>query len=161
MNILKYPNPILKQKCNPVQKMGKKFRESIHDMIELLHSTRGLGLSAPQVGIDEQFFVWNYYPSVVVNPTITRRKGNIGSEEGCLSLIYDNEKEVPVELYKWAKVDKSGRVHIIREVQRPEEIWVEGYDYKGREFNLRYKGLPAIIFSHEYQHILGKLIIDN
>lgn len=137
LKIIQYPNPILKKKCSLVKKMDASFRQTVKEMIFLMQSERGLGLSAPQVGISEQFFVWKYWPSVVVNPIITKRKGRVTSEEGCLS-IPDTIVKVP----------------------RAEEIWVEGYDIKGREFKKHLKDLPSIVFQHELNHLQGILITD-
>ncbi len=138
MQILKYPNPILKQKCTDVTDINKELRETVREMMFLCQNQKGLGLSAPQVGITKAFFICHLYPSVVINPIITKRKGRIKGIEGCLS--------IPGEQF---------------EVWRPKKITVNGFMITGEEFTREYSGLDARLMCHEIDHLFGKLINDN
>ena len=144
MKILQYPNSILTDKALSVGKLDKTFRDNVHDMIHLMNSHRGLGLSAPQVGLKQLFFVWKFYPSVVVNPAIVSRRGRVFGMESCLSIIDG--------------YDENGPIYPEYEVARSEKIEVECWDYKGREITIKLKGLPAIVWQHESDHCLGRLI---
>ena len=138
MEILLYPNPILRQECTEVTNIDSVLRETVRQMMFLCQSQKGLGLSAPQVGITEAFFVCHLYPSVVINPIITKRSGRVKGLEGCLS-IPDQEFEV------W----------------RPKKITVNGFTIKGKEFTREYSGQDARLMCHEINHLLGKLINDK
>jgi peptide deformylase len=111
-----------------------------------MYEARGIGLAANQVALPFRLFVIN--PSgdrdqtgeelVFVNPVITSRKGSAEGEEGCLSLP---------ELYG--------------QVRRAEEIEVEAYDLKGREFTLKLKDMNARVVQHETDHLDGVLFPDR
>lgn len=137
MEILIYPNPILRQKCTEVTNIDKELRKTVKEMMFLCQSQKGLGLSAPQVGISKTFFICHLYPSVVINPIIIKRKGRVKGIEGCLS-IPDQEFEV------W----------------RPKKITVNGFMITGEEFTREYAGMDARLICHEMDHLLGKLILD-
>ncbi len=83
MKIIKDPDPILRQKCEPVRPLPLL---TVHEMFMLLREHRGLGLAAPQVGIAERFFV-TCWGELFVNPVIEAFNGvEIDSREGCLSI---------------------------------------------------------------------------
>lgn len=138
MEILIYPNSILKTKCAEVTNIDKKLRETVREMMFLCQGQHGLGLSAPQVGITETFFVCHLYPSVVINPIIIKRKGRVNGVEGCLS--------IPGEQF---------------EVWRPKKITVNGFMITGEEFTREYSGMDARVICHEIDHLVGKLINDR
>lgn len=133
-----YPNDCLRKKCKDVTKMDKQFREWVHDIIYIMNANKGYGLAAPQVGLDQNFFVWLHTPNVVVNPIILKRKGKpVSVTEGCLSIP-----------------DR------VVDVARQPEIHVSFFDIKGKEHNMKLKGDEARVFSHEYDHLQGRLILD-
>ena len=145
MEIILYPDPRLKQKCTEVTNIDKALRETVREMMMLCQShvyqgipSPALGLAAPQVGITETFFVCHLYPSVVINPIITKRKGRVKGTEGCLS--------IPGEQF---------------EVWRPKKITVNGFTIKGEEFIIEYSGLDARVMCHEIDHLFGKLINNH
>lgn len=138
MQILIHPNPILRQKCTDVTNIDEDLRETVRQMMFLCQSKKGLGLSAPQVGITKAFFICHLYPSVVINPIITKRKGRVKGIEGCLS--------IPGEQF---------------EVWRPKTITVNGFTIKGEEFTREYYGLDSRVMCHEIDHLRGTLILDH
>ncbi len=138
LEIIVYPNPILKQKCTDVTDINQELRDTVHAMMYLCQSHKGMGLSAPQVGITKAFFICHLYPSVIINPIITKRSGRVNGVEGCLS--------IPGKQFK---------------VWRPKKITVNGFMITGEEFTREYSGLDARVICHEINHILGKLINDK
>ena len=135
--IILYPDPVLKQKCTEVTDINKALRETVKEMMFLCQSQKGLGLSAPQVGISKAFFICHLYPSVVINPIIIKRKGRVEGIEGCLS--------IPGKQFT---------------VWRPKKITVNGFMITGEEFTIKYTGMDARIMSHEIDHLFRRLIND-
>ena len=93
--IVQFPDPRLKQVCEPVAEVTDEIRELARDMIEVMYDEPGIGLAAPQVGASIRLFVidtdWSdeetgKQPVVVINPEISDREGSISWDEGCLSV---------------------------------------------------------------------------
>ena len=99
----------------------------------------GVGLAAPQVGVNKRIFVADMGegPIIFVNPKIIKKSNPTFLEEGCLS--------VP---------------GIVVNVRGPENITVEYIDHVNNRVRREYSGLMAKIFQHENDHLDGKLIID-
>ncbi len=138
LEIIVYPNPILKQKCTEVTDINQELRNTVRQMMLLCQSQKGLGLSAPQVGITQTFFICHLYPSVIINPITIKRSGRVKGIEGCLSI-----PNTQIEVY------------------RPKKITVNGFTIKGEEFTKEYSGLDVRVICHEIDHLFGILINDN
>lgn len=133
-------DPCLHQKSKPVKSVGPVERMLIAALFETMESHKGVGLAAPQVGINEQIFVVDTGKDVfaVINPKIIKAGGGSEEmEEGCLSIPY-----VQVN------------------ISRARTIEVEFTDENGRKVRAKLSGLAARAFQHEYDHLQGKLIID-
>ena len=121
---------------------GERIQTLIDDMIETMHKYNGVGLAAVQVGLLKRVVVIDVEDEngvyVLINPVITKTKGERECEEGCLSF--------PNEFGK---------------VIRPEEVTVEFYDRKGKKTKLKAKELLAQAISHECDHLEGKLFVDQ
>lgn len=137
---------ILRTVCDPVAKFDKALKKVSQDMIETMHKAKGLGIAAPQVGINARVFIVTFdygqkdeRQVVMVNPEITffSEEKDI-AEEGCLSLpkVFGN-------------------------VERPTEIVVKYKNIKGQEMTLRLSGLNARVVQHELDHLNGVLFIDK
>ncbi len=95
LEILKYPDKRLRNKCPPVKDFGSELQTQIDQMFETMYAAPGVGLAAIQVGIFERFFVMDVginegevikrNPMVVVNPILLSKEGEVVWEEGCLS----------------------------------------------------------------------------
>jgi len=111
-------------------------------MVGLMHTKKGVGLAAPQIGIPLRFFVTDVpgdKPRMFINPEIIAKTENkTVFEEGCLSLPGIN-----------------------KDVKRPEGIIIKAFDIKNREFTLECRGLLARCTQHEYDHLDGILFIDK
>ena len=136
---------ILKKKSKEVPEediLGEKIQILIDDMIETMHKYNGVGLAAVQVGVLKRVIVIDVYddngPIVLINPVITKTKGEKEVEEGCLS--FPNE---------FAKVI------------RPAELTAEYIDREGKRMKVKAKELLAQAIAHEVDHLNGELFIEK
>ena len=146
MKILKYPHPILKYKCKPLQKINQELRDIVAEMFETMYAASGVGLAANQVGLPLRLFVMN--PSgnketkeeeyVFINPVLLKKNGNATDNEGCLSFP---------------------DVHA--DVVRSEVIEVESISLAGEEQHFKWKDRPARIVQHELDHLNGIGFVDR
>ncbi|MDE1920188.1 MAG: peptide deformylase [Candidatus Omnitrophica bacterium] len=134
-----YGDPCLEAKSKPVKEVGPVERMLISAMFETMAAYKGVGLAAPQVGINEQIFVVDTGKEtfVVVNPKIVKSVGHDVMEEGCLSIP-----------------------RVLVDVKRAKTVWVEYIDAANRRVRAQLNGLVAKVFQHEYDHLQGKLILD-
>lgn len=145
LEIRKYPDRVLVSKAKPVTAFTHDLQNLIDDMIETMYAAPGVGLAAPQVGVQQRLAVIdissrdNKIPLIViVNPVIVRKEGSMEFEEGCLS--------VP---------------GYTAPVQRAERVCVKALDREGKKFELEGEGLLAIALQHEIDHLDGILLIDR
>ena len=143
LKILTYPDPVLKEKSKSVEFIDEKIKKLAEDMIETMYAAPGIGLAAPQVGESLRVITVDVTRKgedliVLINPEIISGEGECAEEEGCLSV--PDLKEI---------------------VQRKEKVLVKGLDIQGRKIQIRAKGLLAIAFQHEIDHLDGILIIDR
>jgi peptide deformylase len=145
LEILTYPNPLLKKTCLPVEEITPEIKRLADDMLATMYRAPGIGLAAPQVGRSIRLAVMDVPlsddqrtgPLVLVNPRIVSREGETGFSEGCLS--------VP---------------DFRHEVRRAEKVTVEALDREGAPLCLKAEGLLAICLQHELDHLDGRLFID-
>ncbi len=134
-----YGDSCLREKSKPVKAVGPAERMLIASMFETMRAQKGIGLAAPQVGINEQIFVVDTGKDsfAIINPKIIKAAGAQDSEEGCLSIP---------------------NLHV--NVQRAKELEVEFIDEDNEPVRAKISGLLAKVFQHENDHLQGKLIID-
>ena len=133
---------ILKKKSREVEIIDDKIQTLIDDMFDTMYKYNGVGLSAVQVGVLKRVVVIDVTedrtePIVLINPKITKTKGEHEVEEGCLS--FPNQ---------YAKV------------VRPEETVAEALNEKGEKIKIKAKGLLAQAICHEIDHLNGILFVD-
>ena len=144
-NIIIEPDPILRKKCEPLEKVDTDTRKLMDDMLETMYAAPGIGLAAVQVGILKRLVVIDIskteekkQPIFLINPQIIRQsKKTSVYEEGCLSL--------------------PGQ---FAEIERPAECTIKYIDYNGKEKELKADGLLATCVQHEVDHLNGILFID-
>lgn len=140
--IKKYGETALREIAQEVDKIDDEILEILDNMVETMHSAKGVGLAAPQVGISKRIFVCDQGDGVVrkvINPVITPLTEKLMDyEEGCLS--------VP---------------GIYKKVQRPEKIKIEYLNEKGESVTEEVEGFLAIIMQHEYDHLNAVLFVDR
>ena len=143
--ILTEPDPILRKKCEPLEKVDTETKKLMDDMLETMYAAPGIGLAAIQVGILKRLVVIDISkgeeekkPIFLINPKIIHRsKKTSVYEEGCLSL--------------------PGQ---FAEIERPAECTLKYIDYDGKEKELKADGLLATCVQHEVDHLNGILFID-
>ncbi len=143
--IITYPDQRLIVKSAPVEDWGEEIQTLVDDMAETMYTAPGIGLAAPQVGINRRVIVFDVdqregRPDLValVNPEIVECEGEILFEEGCLSVPEYNA-----------------------EVKRSSRVCVRGMDRTGRPVELEARDLAAIVLQHEIDHLDGILFIDR
>lgn len=154
--IITVPNPILRQKAKLITLKGgvldKKTKQIISDLKKTLRiqtSPRGVGLSAPQIGVSKRIFVLEIGKKIttVINPQI------LSASKEMLTTVFPKEKRflegcLSVPGY-WGFVD------------RPYKIEVCFLDQTGEKVNKTFEGKESSYFLHEYDHLDGILFIDR
>ena len=143
--ILTEPDPILRKKCEPIEKVDTDIKKLMDDMLQTMYAAPGIGLAAVQVGILKRLVVIDISrdkeekkPLFLINPLIMHQSEKKSVyEEGCLSL--------------------PGQ---FAEIERPAECIIKYIDYNGKEKELKAEGLLATCIQHEVDHLNGILFID-
>ncbi|MEE8398351.1 MAG: peptide deformylase [Desulfobacterales bacterium] len=146
LEILTFPDPLLRKKAKPVDTIDGEIQTIIDDMAQTMYDAPGTGLAAIQVGIDKAIVVYSYSPDeetrlfqVLINPKIITREDELISEnEGCLS--------VP---------------DFRADVKRSASVCVEALDREGNPLRIEDQGFLAVILQHEIDHLEGVLFIDR
>ncbi len=161
LEILTYPNPILREISKPVTEFNAELKKLSENMLDTMYESKGIGLAAVQVGQPIQMLVidtrskddagrrYKYdemtefeqnlaQPLVLINPEIIKGYGKTTFDEGCLSVpsFFDT-------------------------VERFDKVDVKALDINGKEFKLTVDGLVAICIQHEMDHLTGTLFIDH
>ena len=97
LEILHFPDPRLRKKAQPVDKVDDQIRQTVSDMLETMYAAPGIGLAATQVNIHKQIIVMDVSddkntPICLINPQIVEKNGEEEMQEGCLSVpgIFEN-----------------------------------------------------------------------
>lgn len=166
LKIYTFPDGVLAQVAKPIVRVEKDLYKLADDMLETMYDAPGVGLAANQVGIlkrilvldteysvaddsdedemvagaevSEGGIITNQKPTIIINPEIIYREGEILFCEGCLS--------VP---------------EYTAEVKRSEKIKVKYTDIDGLEKIISAEGLQAECIQHEIDHLDGKLFIEK
>jgi peptide deformylase len=143
--ILHYPDPRLRQKALPIERVDPEIERLIDDMAETMYAAPGVGLAATQIGELHRLFIVDIAaedePSnliVFINPEITQKEGEQCGPEGCLSFPGISE-----------------------DIKRASKITVRALSRKGEPFELTAEGLLAVAIQHENDHLDGVLMIDR
>lgn len=144
LSIRHYPDPILRKRAKSVPEVNDEVRAVADRMIELMHEAEGVGLAAPQVGLDWRMFVTHVSqngetPRVFINPVIKVIDSTSKiHEEGCLSIP---------------------NIHV--DIRRPIGVSITALDFDGNEFTDEDQEFRARVWQHELDHLDGVLIIDR
>ena len=114
LKIVLWPDPRLKKISKPVETFDPSLKELAGRMLQLMREAKGVGLAAPQVGLNIRLFVMNPTGEpaderVYVNPTLSDGDGDEEAEEGCLSLPDIHAKIVRFKQMKINAQDLEGR----------------------------------------------------
>lgn len=146
--LLKVPNPLLRQKCRPVGTFNKEIKELIEELANYMYAHRTdeaapIGLAAPQFGESLQVIVFYPNPAFrelegideLINPEFVYTREPVTVTESCLSL--------------------PGRKYTL---QRAKLVKIRGYNFDGRKRSYKARALFAQMFQHELNHLDGILI---
>jgi len=138
--ITEYPEDVLGKVGQPVTKFDAELAELCADMYDTMYEAEGVGLAAPQIGLNLRLFVMDCdgVKLIAANPEIIETYGEQSSQEGCLSL---------------------GKVPAV--VVRPMNARLKAQDEKGEWFERDAEGYAARAFLHETDHCSGTLFIDH
>ena len=140
LEILQTGNPLLREKCVPVENVDLNLIKLLDDMKETLKDAQGAGLAAPQVGKNIRVFIVDtengYYE--FINPKILGVSGSQYGLEGCLSVKG-----------KWG------------DVKRPKKVTIEATDRYGKRFKVVARDFFARAVCHENDHLDGILYTDK
>jgi len=143
LRIVHYPDPRLKKRSVPVERFDENLKALAQRMLELMKEARGVGLAAPQVGLNIRLFVMNHTGNpeddrIYVNPELYDPAGDEVGEEGCLSLP-----------------------NITADVLRSKVMRIKAQDVEGNPIEQAETGYIARIWQHETDHLNGVLITDR
>lgn len=135
-------DPVLRQRADEVTDIDGRLAKLAEDMLATMYEAPGLGLAAPQVGVQKRMFVYDLGddegPKVLINPEITESTGEWEYAEGCLS--------VPGLTF---------------DIVRPKEVHVTGVDLDGNEVSIEADELLARLLQHELDHLDGVLLLER
>ena len=133
-------DPILRRRAADITDVDSTLVRIVDGMVETMYRADGIGLAAPQVGVQKRVFVWDLGdgPRTIVNPQIVESDGEWVYDEGCLS----------VPGLTW-------------EILRPKQVHVIGRDLDGNEVSVEADELEARLFLHELDHLDGILLIER
>lgn len=158
--IVRYPEPVLRAKCRLVTEVTAEIRTLAADMLETMRSANGVGLAAPQVGVDVQLAVID----VSHNPeclTFMRVDGQPVEMVKHMPIVFMNPQ---LHLGNAKEVGEEGCLSFPRlrgDIRRSSEIKVSCMDLQGRTVTVEADGLLARAFQHEIDHLNGILFIDR
>ncbi|MEM9594759.1 MAG: peptide deformylase [Acidobacteriota bacterium] len=140
-----FPDPVLRVECPPVETFDDELRRLVDDMVETMYDAPGVGLAAPQVGVEKRLALVDVSVGreegkllVLVNPRIVHQEGSEVDFEGCLSIPRLSEK-----------------------VKRPQAVKITAQNLDGEPFELETEGFEARAICHELDHLDGVLFIDH
>jgi peptide deformylase len=146
LDILTYPNPILRRKSAPAKNVDKEIEQLLDNMVETMYAAPGVGLAAPQVGVNIRVITVDVSPKEenspglieLINPEIISAEGEQVGEEGCLSIP-----------------------GFVSEVKRKAKVKVKGLNRYGEPVEIEGESLLARALQHEIDHLDGIFFIDR
>jgi peptide deformylase len=138
--ITEYPEKVLAEVGKPVTEFGEELEKLCADMFDTMYDAEGVGLAAPQIGLNLRLFVMDCdgIKLIAANPEIVETSGEQSGQEGCLSV---------------------GKVPAV--VVRPMKARLRAQNEKGDWFEREAEGYAARAFLHETDHCDGRLFVDH
>ena len=135
-----FGDPVLKQKAKDVTDLDGALARFVDTMVDTMYEASGVGLAAPQVGVQKRMFTFDVGegPQVLINPEVAEATGEWVYEEGCLSIP---------------------GFHF--EIVRPKVVTMTGLDLDGNEVTIEGDELLGRVFLHELDHLDGVLMLDR
>jgi peptide deformylase len=143
LKIIFWPDPRLRRISQPVEAFDRELRDLTAKMFELMRENKGVGLAAPQVGLNIRLFVMNATgesgdDQVFANPTLSLADGEEEDEEGCLSL-------------------PDIRIQVLRNMT----MRIDAFDVNGTPVSQAASGFVARVWQHEVDHLNGVMLVDR
>ena len=133
-------DPVLRRPATDVTDVDGALVRLTDNMFTTMYEAPGIGLAAPQVGVQKRFFVYDHGEGagVILNPRIIESDGEWTFEEGCLSIP-----------------------DLTWEITRPKQIHLVGVDLDGNEVSIEADEIEAMLIQHEIDHLDGILLVDH
>lgn len=179
LDIITYPNPLLKKVSRPVGSFGDKpvnnqpfievsseYKKLASDMLETMYKAPGIGLSAIQVGVDIRLIVIDI--RLIDNNNTSASRHSVDNNH-----MTELEKQITYPLIMFnpfitKRKDKTtyqeGCLSIpgfFENVERSAYVEVHGFNQEGQPLEVKTDGILSICFQHEIDHLDGKLFIDR
>ena len=160
------PDPRLKQKSSPVEKVGDDIRAFMDDMLDTMYASNGIGLAAVQVGVHQRILVMDLeYGSNRYAETDHHH------HDGCCDHEHERPEGKPIYMVNPEIIEESDEQNCYdegclsfpgqyAEVTRPKQVKVKYLDYDGKEQVLEADGLLATCVQHEIDHLDGITFVD-
>ena len=138
--IVIFGHPSLRTKSSEITEFNNELEKLSERMIKIMYEAPGVGLAAPQIGINKNIFVFDAGdgPKTAINPTKIEVEGSAVFLEGCLSLPG----------YYW-------------EIERPEFAKIYCQNLKGEPITYEGDELTGRVLQHEFDHLKGKLLLSS
>lgn len=133
-------DPVLTQRASEINDIDGKLVNLVDEMFDVMYDAPGMGLAAPQIGVQKRLFVYEYdeQPGVLINPVISESDESWTFNEGCLSIP-----------------------GLYFEIVRPKKVLITGVDLDGNEVTYEADELQARLFQHELDHLDGTLMTEH
>lgn len=141
--IVLYPDPILKKVCRAVEQLDEQVLEVVRDLEDTLEASPGVGVAAPQIGVDLRIFAVDVGDKghgrlLLINPELVSGEGRKIGREGCLSIP-----------------------EFTANVARYTSIVISALDPEGERRVIQSSGFEAVCLQHELDHLDGILFLDR
>lgn len=140
--IIQIGHPVLKQVAEPVKKIDRQILNLLNDMVDTMYNADGVGLAAPQIGVNKRVVVIDIGDDTglleLINPEILSMENEVTDLEGCLSVA-----------------------GMVGDVCRCDNVVVQAVSRQGRRIRIKANGFLARALQHEIDHLDGKLYIEK
>jgi len=161
LEIVKYGNPILRQKSAAVEKITPEIKKLIADMFETMRDRHGIGLAAQQVGRALQLTVIDVREAGPERPSTLELKGKPADVNDIMPLVLINPEIKPVGEPAVSGEGCLSFPEIYAEISRPGFVDVKALNEKLKPVEFRAGGLLSRAIQHETDHLNGILFIDR
>jgi len=186
LEIVLYPHPKLKKVSDKVTQFGSGLKELCQNMLKTMYHAPGIGLAAPQIGINERIFVCdvNYDREIIGGKKKAKRKSDSSSNDENEIDDEDIQDELPLDKQVMKLFDLDPLIFInpvimereghttyeegclsipgiFDKIERSKNLVVRYQDIKGKYHEMQMDDLLAICFQHELDHLDGILFIER
>lgn len=161
LEIVKYGNPVLRQKGAKIEGITPEIKKLIADMFETMEANHGVGLAAQQIGRALQLTVIDVRGAQKERPSTLELDGKPADISEIMPLVLINPLVTPVNDKAKGSEGCLSFPEIFGEINRPESVDVTALNEKGKPISFRCGGLLARAVQHETDHLNGILFIDR